>query len=984
MGWLVGRFFACGFRVRFFRLSAFALFIGFLAGVGGFFAANQPASAETGIKPTDKCEISSDQRRINVLLLLDASRSLSRTDPGNSRQGGLEAAVVNLANLARSYPDVGISIAVDTFATGYSRQHDWQDVAEAQQALIGRYNSITALGSAAIGSFTDYREAMRGVADRFRNAPPSGCNLLLWFTDGEHATEGTSSHVSEREWEQLRTLCASEELGYLSRSNPYSVGVLLSSPETPANPEPLRYLFGEGHLGCEYELNGEIREDVGASDLRNALDELINEVVYEVNAEAEADDDLPGEEQGLPDEKAYEGCSGGDGTAASPCVYSFSLDSGKESFRVFVDMTFLGRGISIPDAVNIRLRSPSGKESQPVVSTAQQDDATAAQYQPVLPFWLLSRRPYDSRWEIIGHQAAEQLAAESNWEWDGEWSLLFWGDTPEAANDAAKVAAAFRAITVDAPSTSPKLNDEGKLIGFIENFPSEYSTVELHLELEDASGELVNSFRPRLKCESTVCGPVPVSGDGNRFEVPRLLKEVVWWDSEEGGGDGLSLESALNESGPVSVFAVLDQEFLYGGKGGYGTDGESGRPLRWSRRIGEGVALEDLPELWEGNKEWEKLSDWVNNGAENALPFDLRLHPPPYDVVGDNVEFQVEVRPGYFPGVVTLEDARTRTGTASVTGADYDEDWSCEVVGVEGRLDVEPTTCGTVQIDLGLSEDGEVSAELDFRITPVADLENVARSASLTVPSEQEWNELWSDIQQATAPRRETLESAEIRVDLPTPADKMGAFLPILVFLVALAVALRFFVAWRLRPWSKLDNAEYVIKPLSAHSDYHSSGEEVEKGMCMAFTSQSLEAHICHVRVSSSWMPLLFGRPPRLVAESSRGGCAGPGGYSTAGKGERVGIIGPDLRDGWVVEIVGQQDNLIIWDLPDDEAERTHRIAEVEDSAAEQVRAMRSETQADNTREKGSTSTSESDEASTTDPFGDSHDPLGDPRDPFE
>ena len=982
MGWLVGRFFACGFRLRFFRLSAFALFFGFLAGL--FIAADHPASAETGIKPTDKCEISSDQRRINVLLLLDASRSLSRTDPGISRQGGLEAAVVNLANLARSNPEVDISIAVDTFSTGYSRRHGWQDAQNAQRALSGRYNGITALGDGITGSFTDYREAMRGVADRFREAPTSGCNLLMWFTDGEHATEGTSSDVSEREWEQLRMLCASEEMADLKERNVYSVGVLLSSIDSPVNSGPLEQIFGMGTSVCRYALDGEIRADVETSSLRDALDELINEVVYEVEAELETEDDLPREERGLPDEDAYESCSGGDGTAASPCVYSFSLDSEKESFRVFVDMTFLGSGISNPGAVKIRVRSPLGIVSEPVVSAAQQaanaqqDDAQVAQYQPVRPFWFLSQRPYDSRWEIIGHQAAEQIADEGDWEWDGEWSLLFWGDTPEAQADAGRVAAAFRAITVDAPSASMNLN-EGKLIGFIENFPNDYSSVELNLEPRDANDEPVYPTRPNLKCESADCNPVPVSGDNHRFEVLGLFDEVVWWDNEEAGGDGLRLESAL-ERGQVSVGVVLDQEFLYGGERGYGTDGESGQPLSWSNDIGRHV-LEDLDAFLDGKDAWEELRDWVPSGEPPALPFDLRLLPPPYDVAGDKVVFRLEVSPGYFPGVVSLEGVSIRTAATGATQPDYDEDWTCEVPGTAGRGDVEPTTCRAVRIDLGLSEDSEVTAQLDFQIAPVADFERVARSDELTVPSEQEWNELWSAIQQAAVPRRESLESAPFQVDLPTPGDKLGEFLPILLSLMALAAALRFFVAWRLRPWAKLDSPEYVVKPLGDAPRYHSSTEEVEESICMDLTRRTVKGQIGDVLVFSSWMPLLAGRPPRLGAKSSRGGCIGPRDYYTTGKGERIGIIGPDLRDGWVVEIVGQQYNLVVWDLGADETDRLNRIAEVEDSAAEQVRAMRSETQADNTREKGFTSTSESDEASAVpaDPFGDSaSDPLGD------
>ena len=516
------------------------------------------------------------------------------------------------------------------------------------------------------------------------------------------------------------------------------------------------------------------------------------------------------------------------------------------------------------------------------------------------------------------------------------------------------------------------LNDEGKLIGFIENFPSEYSSVELNLELSDATGALVYPTRPHLICDSTVCDPVPVSETDDRlFEVPRLLEEVVWWDSEQAGGDGLRLDSALNdlERAPVSLFAVLDQEFRYGGKIGYGTDGESGQPLRWSRRIGEGLALDDLAALLAGIKEWEKLSDWVNNGAENALPFDLRLVPPPYDVAGDKVVFRVELRPGYFPGVVTLKDVRTRIGTTTPTESDYDEGWSCEVPGTEGRPGVEPTTCRAVRIDLGLSEDSEVTAQLDFQIAPVADLENVVRSEELTVPSEQEWNELWSAIQQATAPRRESLESAPFQVDLPTPGDKLGEFLPILLSLMAFAAVLRLFVAWRLRPWTELDNPEYVIKPLHDAPGNLSSTEEVDTSICMDLTRRTVKGQIGDVLVFSSWMPLLAGRPPRLGAKSSRGGCVGPRGYRVS-KGQRIGKIGPDLRDGWVVEMTDQGNQLVVWDLPSDEADHTNRIRDAEADAIERVGAEQSGGQTHGTGE------SASDEFSAPDPSSNYLDPF--------
>ena len=942
-----------------------------------------PASAETGVPATDKCEITSEQRRINIVMLLDASRSLNRTDPTNARQGGLEAAVVNLANLARNNPEVDISIAVDTFSTGYTRHHGWQDAEQIQQALSGRYHSVTALPAGVAGSFTDYREAMQGLAERFRDAPPSGCNLLLWFTDGEHATEGTSSDVSESEWEQLRTLCAAERMAVLDAKGVYSIGVLLSSSGAPINAGPLNHVFGEGTSTCRHALDGEIRDQVEASSLRDVLDELINEVVYEVETEAETEDDLPRERDELPDEDEYEPCSGGDGTPELPCEYSFSLSPEIESFRVFLDMTFLGTEIKNPSAVNIRLRSPSRKGSEPVLSTAQLADAAVAQYQPVRPFWFLSRRPYDSRWEIIGHQAAEQLANEDDWEWAGEWSLLFWGDTPQAAEDAAKVAAHFRSITIDAPATIPRLNDEGKLTGFIENFPEDYKSVELYLELRDAVGP-VYPTRPRLSCQSTSCAPLPVSDPGRRFELPSLLEEVVWYDSEQAGGDGLQLKAASQERPPLSVVAVLDQEFLYGGTNGYGSGGESGQPLEWSREIGM-TRLTGLDALLTGKDQWQELTDWVDSGSPQALPFDLRLLPPPYGVREGTATFRVEVTPGYFPGVITLEDVRARHGGANPASTGYSEHWSCEVPGTRGQPGAQPTPCRAVRVDLNLSEDSEVTVSLDFRIAPAADLEVFARSEEMIVPSEEAWNGLWAKIERAATPRRQSLESETFRVDIATPADRFSEFLPILVFLMALALALRVLVAWRLRPWRGLHRPEIVNKGLPADSEYHLLSSYTQESLCMDLATRAVKCDLGGVTVRSRWQPLLLGRPPKLVARSHRKECLGSEGYHLRRKGESVGIIGSDLQDGWLLEIVEDEpeDRLVIWDIPAAEPERAERLSTAEEAAIDKSQEYYRDRAAE--QRQPDAPAADDGENPTLDPFGDPRDPFGDdPRDPFE
>ena len=962
-------------------LCALALLAALGGGVVVSVADSESVSAADGVEATEKCEIPLERPTVNVVMLLDASRSLETTDPQNVRKEGLEAAIVNLATLARSNPAVDISVAVDVFAAGYGELHGWSEARAMQQALVGRYGEITALGRGNIGRSTDYRVAMSGVAGRLQAAPPSSCNLLLWFTDGEHATEGTSSDLSQREWQQLRDLCSSEDMAYLSSRNLYTVAVLLSSPDAPVNAAPLRHLFGERAEGCEHELNGKVRDDVNIDELSDVLDELVNEVVYEVSAESESDGDLPNEDRGLPDEDDYRKCGSGSGTLESPCVFSFPLDSEHESFRVFVDMTFLGREIANPQAVNLRVQSPSGERSDLVAAPSiRSDTEDSTTYQPIRPFWLLSRRPYDSRWEIVGHQAAEQLADEEDWEWEGEWSLLFWGDTDEAAADARKVAAAVRTVTVDAASADQmSLNDQGTLIGFVENYPSDdYSSVELNLELRDSTEQPLYPTRRYLQCKAVdACNLVPVKDDGHRFEVPRLFEEIAWWDGIEAGGNGEALAKAA-ERGTVSLVAVLEQEFRYGGADGYGVRGERGVPLRWVNDIGS-IGLDGLLDYLSGEQQWQELQDWLQSGEPPALPFGIDLGSPPLEIDGDAVTFAVTVEPGYLPGVITIDGVSVRRDGLAAPVAGHDLDWSCEVAGTRGRAATDPTDCAAIRIDLGVSEDSEVIVELDFSIGPDSGLEDFVFPESMTVPSPQERAELWEEIQRAAQPRSESVDSEPFGVDIVTSGDKLSKFLPILIALIALAALMRLLVAWRLRPWHRLDTAEFVTKRLDlGQTGGQPYGDDaIEVDSCMALTGREVKGTLGYVTIKSAWMPLLAGRGPSLEATSTRGGCIGPEGYRGPDDGQ-IGLIGHSLHEGWVVEVVDGQHNLVVWDLGD-EPERSTSIAEVEDAARAKVLQTRSRAKVGGRETKSSTDGSAGDRGPD-----DEHRPPSRSRDPFE
>ncbi|MCQ3811793.1 MAG: hypothetical protein KTV68_14695 [Acidimicrobiia bacterium] len=913
---------------------------------------HETAGAETGVAVTDKCAPDADSLRFNVLFLLDASLSLRRTDPGNARRDGLEAVVNSLASLERTWSYLNetpqfnfeINVAVDTFATRYTRHHGWQGAGVAQLDLIGKYGDITALPTGDETTLTDYRQALRGASQRFNQVPSRGCSLLLWFTDGEHATQSPSTEVSLAEWGELRDLCRSDAMRLVSDRGAWTQAVLLSSG-SPSE-DPLRLLFGDLLGDCPNALEGEISQ-LNAEGLESELHELIAEAVRDVVCRQQTPDLLPGEEHACPSENPQpctdDNSIPGNGTAESPCEYHFTLHPNVESFRLSLDMTFLNRGIRNPDGVNMRLQAPSGRQSNPIFYA----EDNSAGYQAVVPFWFLSRRLYESRWEIIGHQAAEQLARETDWEWAGVWKMLFWGDNSDTAQDASKAAAAIKVITTDSPSADLSLNDEGHLVGFIQNFPLEYQSVELRLRMDDGAGAPVYPTRPYLACQHSPCDPVSVSSEmGYRLEVPSIKDEVLRWDTDEAGGDGARLTAAIEADGSVEAVAVLEQEFLYGGAEGFGPNGERGQPLLWRRDIGNieldlREFLTDQPAVEDAKRRWELLKEAV--GETSSLPSELELTGPDR-VAESKMEFGVAASPGLFSGVITLGGLGAQIEGHAVEGSADDQRWSCSIPGTwdqggSGQGDEGEVDCpDSLEIDLVLTEDAVVDVQMDFDIALVDGLEE-GLWASVThegdflswAPPENDWAALWNSINESAS---ETV-GATVDVDLPTTGDKLRNFLPILIALVVLALLLRVSSAWRLRPWPPLATPEYLIMPLDGDPvGYPASIAGSGRELCMALTRRSTSAQIGGLHLFSLWRPLLLGGPPRLAAKSFNGQCLGPQGSISNRKGEQVGLIGSGLDGGWALESSPVGDSLIVWDLPAEDFEAQVRLDEAQQAAS--------------------------------------------------
>ena len=916
-------------------------------------ASQEIAAAETGVAVTDNCALEAGALRFNVLLLLDSSLSLQRTDPRNARRDGLAAVVNSLASLERTWSylnelsefDFEINIGVDTFATGYTPHHRWQGAGAAQRDLIGRYDDITDLPTGGETTLTDYRQALSGAAWRFGQVPVEGCNLVLWFTDGEHATDGTSRDVSPEEWNQLQDLCDSDAMELLSERGVWTQAVLLTDGSPSDN--PLRLLFGEllGGGGCQYELDGEISQ-LDAEGLESALGEFIAEAVSEVVCGQPTPYLLPGEQDSCrptdpPKPCADDGSIAGNGTENSPCEYRCTLKPEVESFRLSVDLTFLNRGIRNPDDVNMRLQAPSGRESNPIFHT--EDDS--AGYQAVDPFWFLSRRLYRSRWEVIGHQAAKQLAQNADWEWQGEWKILFWGDTSDSSEDASKAAAAIKVITTDSPDADLGLNEEGNLVGFIQNFPDGYQSVELRLRLDDGTGDPVYPTRPYLTCQRSPCDPVRVKDDqGHRLEVPRIKDEVMWWDTAEAGGDGQKLTTAIADHGPVGAVAVLDQEFYYGGADGFGPSGERGQPLAWQRDIGSieldlNDVLDDHRSVEAAMNRWERMKEDV--GDRGSLGWSA-----PESVASSEMKFEVEAMPGYLPWVATIDDMRPWVDGIAMGGSSHQLNWSCEIPGKWKQVDAAVThDCPALEVDLRLSEDAEVEVETDFGFARPAGLEEELRvyvsfegDFHSWAPSEEEWSAFWNSIEEPTT----SPGAVTIVADLPTVGDKLREFLLILVALILLALLLRVFAAWRLRPWSPLASPDYLVVPFSSDPDNPLEADlGNERQFSFELSRRSAAARVGDLRVFSAWRPLLLGRPPRLAAKSLSGKCIGPQGSISNRKSEHVGLIGNGLETGWALDISPAGDSLIVWDLPSDEFEAQVRINDAQHAASYQIEEKR-------------------------------------------
>ena len=642
-----------------------------------------PAGAETDVNVSDVCSAPADgsTMRIDLLVLLDVSGSLRSNDPESLRISGTKDAIVAFDELSRQFDNADVRVAIDNFETDYSREQDWTPVAGSSTALLPRIDDIGEIPSGP--TTTDYTGALEGAWSRLDERDVD-CRLLIWFTDGEHHTVAPVDEVAPEEWAELGDLCESPSMQRL-RDSTWVGAVRLVADDSSS--ETLRYLFGETGRTCANPLRGEIYDDFDPTDLGLVLHDIIAGPIEDVIF-AEDPDKLPGERDDPPTDDEYETCAGGIGTGSreQPCTFTFLLDSSHESFRAFIDLTFIAQGVRNPHLVHTVLRSPpgpSGTVVSPTIGGSGEIDPAEADgaYLPVLPFWFYTRAQYGSEIQVVGHQAAEQLTNTNQWQWqwEGEWALLFFGDTPAAQADARSVATAVRVQRDDSPFIdSFGIDDQCNVSGFVANYPSEdYPNVELQLHVDAGDGQPVYPTRASL-----TGAPLDVDPESRRFAVEGVFAELVAWDSPEEGGNGTNLRNALTQRDGIELVAVLSQTLQYAG---------APEPLAWTRDIGR------LELTQQQGSHLVGLID--GRGADPLLclpiPPDVRWLPtgvtlgdPQHDWGGVSVE--VSAVPGELPATLSLvtegvEFVQDSGTDAALSGVEISTaEWTCEVPEVAG------------------------------------------------------------------------------------------------------------------------------------------------------------------------------------------------------------------------------------------------------------------------------------------------------------
>jgi hypothetical protein len=245
------------------RSASLAAFVGVLVSIVLVTAAparGQAAPSSSSGTALGKVEQCVKQRKeLLVLLLVDESASLKKTDPDAQRVVGSQVALQGLRRLAAS-SNADVALQVAGFANDFEPLTDWTALGKQSDAAIA--NAIEGFANRNEGLDTDYAHALQGAqqslaarsAAATTDGGPAPCKLLLWFTDGEYsidsrdekeyAPDAAGDNRSQQIVDAGRALiCRPNGLADGLHHDDVSVLALaLSSPASPIAPGDLEFL----------------------------------------------------------------------------------------------------------------------------------------------------------------------------------------------------------------------------------------------------------------------------------------------------------------------------------------------------------------------------------------------------------------------------------------------------------------------------------------------------------------------------------------------------------------------------------------------------------------------------------------------------------------------------------------------------------------------------------------------------------------------
>ncbi len=155
-------------------------------------------AGDNALKDVARCVESKDQ--LNVLYLIDASKSLKNSDPDAQRAQILSQSIAGLVAIAQFKE---VRFALSTFGDRFTSPRQWREINEqnAQDEQGWVEKNIPTLNNE---GGTDWLKALQNAKSKLDESPngKNSCKLIIWVTDG-----GIDLDSQVRDTQALQTIC---------------------------------------------------------------------------------------------------------------------------------------------------------------------------------------------------------------------------------------------------------------------------------------------------------------------------------------------------------------------------------------------------------------------------------------------------------------------------------------------------------------------------------------------------------------------------------------------------------------------------------------------------------------------------------------------------------------------------------------------------------------------------------------------------------